>query len=576
MDRRMLLAMVLAIVVLLINTLLFAPRRKPAPAPEASQSTQTTATQTTTTPPSMEAARPEPGPPPGQGTIQLRNTAIVPDTTGTIHVDTKLVEVELDPVGGVIRSWKLLHYTDPAGSPADLVRERGNGDLWFALQDNGRLIRTDSTRFHTEIERGTTETTIRFTARDSSGIDVEKTYRIPQDRYDCSLEISVGGVHEGGFWETGWLDGLPILERDPRNDYMAVSSVALFGKEFIHTRPGGGHFGCAKSNPESKSESHEGSLRWFGVRNRYFLGALLLKEPADLRVETTSDGLGHAAGAKMFQPFSLGGKTDAAYTIYLGPIVYSSLEKYRVGLERVQDLGPGVIRPFSRLLMKFFELVNHVVPNYGFEILILSILIRLIFYPLTKKSMDSMKRMQLLKPEIDRINERCKDDAERRNRETLELYRKNKINPLGGCIPILVQLPVLSGLYYVLANAVQLRKAPFILWIRDLSAPDTVAHVAGFPINVLPFVMAGTMLWQQKMTPTDPRQATLGYMMPIIMTFVFYKMSSGLVFYWTVSNLMTVLQQVWMNRQGGSARLAPVPVTTGEIAAKAGRKKRTR
>jgi YidC/Oxa1 family membrane protein insertase len=232
-----------------------------------------------------------------------------------------------------------------------------------------------------------------------------------------------------------------------------------------------------------------------------------------------------------------------------------------------------VIRPFSRLLMKFFEGVHHVVPNYGFEILILSILIRRVFYPLTKKSMDSMKRMQRLKPEIDRINEKYKDDAERRNRETLELYRKNRINPLGGCIPVLVQLPVLSGLYYVLANAVQLRKEPFVLWIRDLSAPDTVAHVAGFPVNVLPLIMAGTMVWQQKMTPTDPRQASLGYIMPIFMTFLFYSTPSGLVFYWTISNLMTALQQVWMNRGKVEERAPEAQPEEGRRPARRGKAK---
>ena len=216
----------------------------------------------------------------------------------------------------------------------------------------------------------------------------------------------------------------------------------------------------------------------------------------------------------------------------------------------MQDLGPSVFRPFSKLLMKFFLVLNKIVPNYGLEILILSILIRLIFYPLTKKSMDSMKRMQQLKPEMDRINEQFKGDPERKNREVLELYKKNKINPLGGCLPVLVQLPVLSGLYFVLANAVQLRKEPFGLWIHDLSAPDTVAHLAGFPVNPMPLIMAGTMFWQQKITPTDPRQASLGYIMPIFMTFLFYSTPSGLVLYWTVSNLMTVLQQIWMNRSG--------------------------
>jgi YidC/Oxa1 family membrane protein insertase len=127
---------------------------------------------------------------------------------------------------------------------------------------------------------------------------------------------------------------------------------------------------------------------------------------------------------------------------------------------------------------------------------------------------------------------------------------------------MVVQLPVLSGLYFVLANAVQLRKEPFMLWMTDLSAPDTVAHIAGFPLNIMPILMAGTMFWQQKLTPTDPRQASMGYVMTVFMTFLFYSMSSGLVVYWTVSNLMTVLQQIWIHRSLAreTASAEPVPV----------------
>lgn len=560
MDRRMLLAMVLAILVLLVNSVLF--KRGEGPKPTRQTSTESAAP---AEPQAPQAAQ-EPQAPqamasygnsterPSVSNGNLKNTGMAGDTTGVVRIDTKLASIELDPMGGVIRSWKLRRYTNASGLPADLIRDRGRGIPWFALDDNGRLIRTDSTRFRMELVRGVGETVVRFSARDSSGIALVKTFRIPEDRYDCALEIGVSGLGERGSWEIGWLDGLPILERDPRTDQMSIASVAMLGKTYTRTKASSGPLGCARSTTAGeKTETLEGMLRWIGVRNRYFLGALLLKEPRDIKAQTGYNGTTHEASARMVQPVSLNGDGSYEYTLYLGPIIYSSLEKYGIGLERVQDLGPGVLRPFSKLLMKFFEAANHIVPNYGFEILILSILIRLIFYPLTKKSMDSMKRMQLLKPEIDRINERHKNDPEKRNSETLELYRKNKINPLGGCVPVLVQLPVLSGLYYVLANAVQLRKEPFILWIRDLSAPDTVTHVAGFPLNILPLVMAVTMIWQQKMTPTDPRQASLGYIMPIFMTFLFYTTPSGLVLYWTVSNVMTVFQQIWMNRQGGAA-----------------------
>lgn len=560
MDRRMLLAMVLAILVLIVNGLLFKPKRGPIPP----------TTQTTEQSANGQQAEPRGATPPSapdgtrQGSLELARAAglasiqdPIADTEkgGIVRVETKTVVAEFDPVGGALRSWQLRKYTDASGKAADLIRTPKTGAPWFSLKNESGEVRTDSTRFRTTVTQSESATIVRFLAESPTGVAVEKRYEVPKDGYLCKLTIAVRGIGasgDGAGWDIGWTDGLPIVEKDVRSDKAAISSVALFGKEYVRTHASGGPFGCAGRTGGTKSEPHSGMLDWFGVRNRYFVGALILGQPTERTVRTSWDGESATAGAIMFEPLSASGVTEQTYRLYLGPIHYGDLEGLNVGLERVQDLGPSVFRPFSKMLMKFFIAVNKVVPNYGLEILILSILIRLLFYPLSKKSMQSMKRMQQLKPEMDRINEKFKNDPERKNREVLELYKKNKINPLGGCLPVLVQLPVLSGLYFVLANAVQLRKEPFGLWIHDLSAPDTVAHLAGLPLNPLPLVMAGTMFWQQKITPTDPRQASLGYIMPIFMTFLFYSTPSGLVLYWTVSNLMTVLQQIWMNRSGPS------------------------
>jgi YidC/Oxa1 family membrane protein insertase len=227
---------------------------------------------------------------------------------------------------------------------------------------------------------------------------------------------------------------------------------------------------------------------------------------------------------------------------------YAELARFKVGLEKARDLGWRWIVPFSKLLIRFFEMVHRVVPNYGLCIIILSVLVKAVFYPLSRKSVESMRDMQRLKPEMERLNEKFKDDPQKKNQATLELYKKHKVNPLGGCLPIVVQMPVFIALYNVLNSAVELRKAPFVLWIGDLSAPDRVGAVAGLPIHILPLIMAGTMVWQQKLTPTDPRQAAMAYIMPIVMTVFFYAMPSGLVLYWTVTNLMAIGQQVWINR----------------------------
>ncbi|MBD3161633.1 MAG: membrane protein insertase YidC [Candidatus Latescibacteria bacterium] len=550
MDRRFLLAIALAVAVLVLNSVLFPPEEKPqAPPPETSREEGTT-TQPERKVPALDPPEPVDVPSP-EAAPSLSDPEVDAADTEIIHVRTQLSEIELNPIGGTLRSWKLVEYTDASGRPADLVRSPEFGALWFALRTEDRVLRTDSTVFRSSVVRGEGETQVRFTASDPSGITVEKTFAIPQHGYDCRLDVRVTGIGEevrAGHWEIGWVDGLPILEKEPKQDQMAMAAVALFGKDYVRTGGAAAKFGCAGGGGGRKSETRDGTLAWMGVRNKYFLGALILDEPRDRRVVTAYDSGDWTTSALMSEPLSYSGVTERSYTLYMGPIHYGTLDSYGVGLERVQDLGPGILRPFSKLLMKFFEATSQVIPNYGFLILILSALVRVIFYPLSKKSMQSMKRMQELKPEMDRINEKYKDEPERKNREIMALYQKKKINPLGGCLPLLVQLPVLSGLYYVLSNAVQLRKEPFVLWMNDLSAPDTVANLAGIPLNPLPLIMAGTMVWQQRITPTDPRQKMIAYMMPIMMTFLFYSMSSGLVLYWTVSNLMTVLQQVWMNR----------------------------
>jgi len=575
MDRRTYLAFALIILVLIVHSAIFGPKQRSRPAPTAVADS----TEVVPSGPRIEAPQPtaQTTRPPRHRNDErvLQDRDAGEETDGIVFVETDLVEAEFDPVGGQIRSWRLREYTDAEEEQADLVRTREFGAIWFALREGDRIIRTDSTRFRSSVHRTDEETQIRFVAQDSLGLLVEKNYRIPRNRYDCELNIRVEGIGESNdesSWEIGWIDGLPLLERNPKLDHMSMASVALFGKDYVRTGGGAG-FGCARGcgsgGGSQKSEVHDGRLHWFGVRSKYFVGALILEEPQDRSIRSWFDGTAHTAGAMLTEPLSYSGQTEQTYRLYLGPIHYGTLKDQGVGLERVQDLGPGILRPFSKLIMQFFQAAHHAVPNYGFEILILSILVRFLFYPLTKKSMESMKRMQQLKPEMDRINEKYKDDPQRKQQEIMDLYKKKKINPAGACLPMLPQLPILSGLFYVLSNAIQLRKEPFIFWIQDLSVPDTVAHVAGFPLNIMPLIMGGTMLLQQRMTPTDPRQKTMGYMMPILMIFFFYSMASGLVFYWTISNVMTVLQQAWMNRDqkksAPEAGTKAVPPSEGDV-----------
>jgi YidC/Oxa1 family membrane protein insertase len=244
-------------------------------------------------------------------------------------------------------------------------------------------------------------------------------------------------------------------------------------------------------------------------------------------------------------------------TLYLGPIDLWQLKGLKVGLERVVNLGWSWIRPVSQLILWFLVKCYALLPNYGLVIIILSALTKVLFHPLTKSSMKSMRNMQRLQPEIQKLKEKFKGEPQKMNREVMALYKREKINPLGGCLPLLLQMPVFIALYNVLMSSIEMRKAHFVWWISDLSSPDTVAVVAGFAIHLLPLLMAVTMFWQQKMTPTDPRQAAMTYFMPALMLIFFYGLPSGLVLYWTANNGMTIAQQYLMQRGDKDKKATP-------------------
>ena len=188
------------------------------------------------------------------------------------------------------------------------------------------------------------------------------------------------------------------------------------------------------------------------------------------------------------------------------------------------------------------------IPNFGLVIIALSALVRLVFHPLNNASLKSMRAMQRLQPEMERLRKKHEKDPQKMNQAVMELYKENKVNPLGGCLPMLVQMPVLIALYQVFLHAIDLRQAPFFLWVNDLSSPDVLFHVVGFPIRVLPVIMFVSTYLQQSLTPSDSRQKMTMLFMNLFMLVLFYNLPSGLVLYWTVTNLLTAAQMYLIHR----------------------------
>jgi YidC/Oxa1 family membrane protein insertase len=274
-------------------------------------------------------------------------------------------------------------------------------------------------------------------------------------------------------------------------------------------------------------------LKWIAQEDKYFFSALV---PLTA-VEEASAWIHEDSPLISFK----GNSDKNKFVLYAGPKDLDHLKKLGVGLEHIVDFGffSLLSRPLFWILKYFYNFSG----NYGWAIVLLTIVTRIPFIPIMNKGQKSMKKLQKIQPKMAEIREKYKKDPKKLQKEMSELYKKSKVNPLGGCLPMLIQLPVFFALYKVLLVAIELRGAPFILWITDLSLKD--------PYYVLPIVMGLTMVLQQKMTPTaaDPKQAKLMMFMPVIFTFMFLQFASGLVLYWLVNNILGIIQQFYVNRK---------------------------
>jgi YidC/Oxa1 family membrane protein insertase len=240
-----------------------------------------------------------------------------------------------------------------------------------------------------------------------------------------------------------------------------------------------------------------------------------------------------------------------SYTLFLGPKDHSILKAQGGHLEDAIDFGSWLkwLAMPMLFILKFF---NQYINNYGLSIILLTVLIKVIFWPLGNKSYTSMKEMQKLQPKMQEMREKYKNDKQRLSQETMALYKAHHVNPLGGCLPMVIQIPVFFGLYKTLLYAIELRHSPLFWWIQDLSAPDTLfGHVYGFAVGPLPILMGATMFIQQKMTPMggDPMQAKIMLWMPIVFTVMFLNFPSGLVIYWLFNNIISIGQQYYINKR---------------------------
>ena len=337
-----------------------------------------------------------------------------------------------------------------------------------------------------------------------------------------------------------WPGGLPPTEKNLKDDYTHFQGYAYLGDELLDP--------TAKADGPNE-EKQTGNTRWTAIKTKYFIAAIL---PEDVGVGALVrgrvDGKRPVFTTELRQSTSNSGRFD----IYIGPLEYKRIKDLGVDLEKTMNLGWVVFRPFGQFITWSLSKMYAIIPNYGGVVIIFAILVKILLNPLTKRSLQSNRKRQDIQPKVKKLKEKYKNDSQKFSRAQVALFKEEGVNPMGGCLPMLLQMPILISFFTVFRSTIEFRGAPFFGWITDLSAPDTLFTVAGFPINILPFLMGITMFLQQKLMAvpgSGGQQKMMMYFMPIMMLFIFKGLSSGLVLYWTVFSIIGSVQQYFIKKK---------------------------
>ncbi len=561
MDRNTLLAIVLSLGVLTLWTLLTSP--PPTLRPDAAPPGASEPTGAGPPPgPAPETAAPAPAlpEPSGEGSPVAQGASVAPGLADApqgerIPIEMPLFRAELDTIGGALRHFELKHYRmtpDPGSAP--IVLTTGQPPFANALATPFRELGIgDLSQAEFTVDRPDERTVTFSFAR--GGIQVRKVYEFDPETYAFALRVAVAnasdqaiGPRYGLSWSAHVVPGNDFKEQSLaalHDGSLALEPLATFGL------PGGFFGGSAEAQRVFSRE-----LDWAGVTTTYFVSAILPEDPVAASAQFVATEPGRAGVVQLFfEPVNLppGQSAERIFRVYVGPKDAERLEAVGGGLVRSIDLGWHWMAPLTLGFGWLLRALYSVIPNYGVAIILLTILVRAVTTPLTMKQMRSMERMRALQPKLQEVRVNFPDDRQKQSEAMMQLYRREGVNPLGGCLPMVLQLPVFVGLFYALRSSIDLRQAPFVGWINDLSAPDALFELPGIeiPFRVLPLVMGGTMVVQQRITPMqmDPAQARMMMtVMPIMMTVLFYQFASGLVLYWMVSNVLAIAHQLWVGR----------------------------
>lgn len=517
---------------------------KPPPAPAASQAPA--GVPQPTTPLAPPAAGPAP-------TAPAVPSATRPAAAGeAVVVDTDLYRVEIGVAGGDIRRVTLKQVGSALDRAQPLTLMEPDAKHFFVTQTGllGEGLPTHKATYEADARSyalGSNQETleVRLRAREAAGVEVVKTFRFRRGSYQVDVRYDVANRGDKPLAAHAYFqflrDGNPPSEAAAQTN--AFAGVATFTGPAVYTEANKFEkVDFADIEKGKQAHARKGRDGWVAIVQHYFVSAWLPKEGVEREFFTNKvgDNLYTAGVVVPVGSVAPGQAASIEVPAYIGPQETEKLEKVARGLDLVVDYGWLTL--IAAPLFWLLKWINGWVHNWGWAIIILTVLIKLIFYPLNAKAGRSMAQMKVLAPKMEKLKQMYGDDRQKLNQAMMELYRTEKINPLGGCLPILVQIPVFIALYWVLLASIELRHAPWLGWIQDLSAPD--------PYFILPVIYAVSMFVQTKLNPqpADPVQARIMLIMPIVFSVFFLFFPSGLVLYWVVQNLLSIAQQWHINR----------------------------
>jgi YidC/Oxa1 family membrane protein insertase len=575
MEKRVFLAIFLSFVILAVYQAYFAPQTPPHPAAAASSSTSAPGEATpspvapgTSSPSSQTPPATAPSPAPAGPTA----AAVVTDSAARdIVVDTDAVHAVFSTRGAALKSWKLKRYLDDKGQPLELVPTDLPATADVTIQGQPRSVPvvrpftlgTDdaaiSATLATALYRpsldsltlGSKPGTLSFDYQDASGLTARKTFHF-QPENKPYLVVVDAAVDVGGTAQPVTIDWGPALGLGYKPD--GSRNVPVRGVQYRNDK-----IDRLSASNLQKQPEYTGALRFAGVEEQYFLSVALPGQQT-VRIDYAPMTLPVPGDAKSrtrsFVAYRVRLPGATSLPFFMGPKDFDVL--HAVDPELVRSIDFGFFAWLVVPLLQALKWINGYLGNYGWSIVVLTALINLAIFPLRHRSMVSMRKMQAVQPEVKAIQARYAKykitDPERQkmNQEMMALYKQKGVNPASGCLPMLLTFPILFAFYSLLGSAIELRGAPFIFWIHDLSLHD--------PYYITPILMGVTMLVQQRMMPTtaDPMQQKIFMVMPIVFTVTFLAVPSGLVIYWLMSNLMAIGQQYITNRLiGAPVRVVP-------------------